>query len=240
MHKLIHSNKFAEFEEAYLRVRAIEKRLLSDDEVRLLPDSTNPRLKGEWLTRKHSFKVLQSFLKGKKGRLLDLGCGNGWMSHHLSKMGFNVSGLDTNLSELEQAERVFQNDPIDWFYADIFDFEPEENFDVIILSASLQYFIKPGQLFEKLFSIMNRGGHLIVMDTPIYQPSGIDAARERSSSYYHGLGEDDMIDRYHHHSFIEFKPFDFEYIYKPKNYIWRKLFKQSTFPIVRVINNLEN
>src|SRR5258708_4522573 len=80
--------------------------------------------------------------KHKPLRILEVGCGNGWLSAKLSNIpNTRVTGLDINQVEIEQAQRVFKIDNLDFIY-DSFNestFE-NENFDVIIFAASLQYF----------------------------------------------------------------------------------------------------
>lgn len=50
-------------------------------------------------------KKFVSLVKGKFGevRLLDIGCGDGWLSVYFSKQGFKVSGIDSSKTAIERA-----------------------------------------------------------------------------------------------------------------------------------------
>ncbi len=50
-------------------------------------------------------KLVQSL--GKSGTVLDLGCGNGSFSHELSKLGFEVYGIDRSASGIQIAREAF-------------------------------------------------------------------------------------------------------------------------------------
>src|SRR6478672_1922889 len=134
------------FEEKYISLRKKENRLYTDEQVKWLPeiDLSNPHYK-EWELRKESRNKLTKHLSSKKIKLniLEVGCGNGWLCHHLSKIpGSNVAGIDINQTELDQARRVFDHIAnIEFFYGGI-DSEKirPEKFDVIIFAASIQYF----------------------------------------------------------------------------------------------------
>src|SRR5574338_1504946 len=76
------------FEQLNLEVQKKEKRIYSDDELKLLPYASriNPH-KSEWDLRAKSFLRFKNYLSQKKSKLniLDIGCGNGWFVGQLSK-----------------------------------------------------------------------------------------------------------------------------------------------------------
>ncbi|HET7898410.1 MAG TPA: class I SAM-dependent methyltransferase, partial [Flavisolibacter sp.] len=133
------------FEERYLALRRREGRLYSNEEVALLPNirATHP-LKKEWAVRRKSCQRLVRFLKQKKRPLciLEVGCGNGWLCHQLSKIpSSSVTGIDVNETELDQARRVFPS--LRFIHADLNIATIQEQFDVIVFAASFQYFSLP-------------------------------------------------------------------------------------------------
>src|SRR6478672_8506579 len=101
------------FEEKYILLRRKEKRLYTDEQVKWLPEIevSHPHYK-EWQARKRSCNKLIQHLGSKRTELniLDVGCGNGWLCHRLSKIpGSSVVGIDINKIELDQAKRVFDH-----------------------------------------------------------------------------------------------------------------------------------
>jgi ubiquinone/menaquinone biosynthesis C-methylase UbiE len=136
----------AGFEQTYLALRLKERRMCSDSEVMFLPDITidNPHY-AEWQLRKESSARLIKYFEKKQKRfsLLEVGCGNGWLSHRLSSIaGCEVTGTDINLTELQQAERVFSNIPHLRFVYGCIESENlvAKKFDFIVFAASIQYF----------------------------------------------------------------------------------------------------
>src|SRR6478735_3527200 len=78
---------YREFEKAYLKIRKDEARVMSDEIVRNLPQipSNHPDY-DHWNIRRYNIKRFLTFLDGRKNlRILDVGCGNGFLSHLLSQ-----------------------------------------------------------------------------------------------------------------------------------------------------------
>src|SRR5947209_7985293 len=101
----------SDFEKAYISLRKSEGRLFADYEVLQLPDVSegHPYYK-EWHIRKRSSKRLFRHLQSlnKPLSILEVGCGNGWLSALLSQLaGSTITGIDINLFELDQAKKLF-------------------------------------------------------------------------------------------------------------------------------------
>lgn len=231
------------FETLYLQVRKKEKRLYSDDEVKLLPYASkrNPH-KNEWALRTKSFLRFKRYLSQKKSKLniLDLGCGNGWFTGQLAK-GFhhNYFCVDVDLSEIEQAARVFDNESITFIYADITETAlPTNTFDMVILNSALQYFPNVSSLMKELFFISKSYVEVHIIDTPFYNVSEIMQARNRTQKHYLSIGHPEMASKYYHHTIDEFKYLRFSSLYNPgslKNKLSNFIFeKDSPFPWIVV------
>jgi 2-polyprenyl-3-methyl-5-hydroxy-6-metoxy-1,4-benzoquinol methylase len=98
------------FEKNYIELRKKEKRVYSDDVVRNLPDYDEHSQKKEWMIRKITMTKLISYFseKDNKNLILELGCGNGWLSHQLAiSLKADIVGLDINEVELLQGARLF-------------------------------------------------------------------------------------------------------------------------------------
>ncbi len=231
------------FEKLYLQVRKKEKRIYSDDEIKLLPYASkiNPN-KAEWELRTNSFLRFKKYLSQKKTKLniLDLGCGNGWLTGQLAKeLDHNYFCVDVNLVELEQAARVVENGNIKFIYADIFSTSlPSNTFDIVIINSALQYFNNISALMKELFFISKTYGEIHIMDTPFYNVNEIMQAKNRTLKYYTSIGFPEMAGKYFHHTLDELKYLRHNYLYNPnsyKNKLAGYMFvKDSPFPWVVV------
>lgn len=194
-------------EELYLAVRTAENRVLDDEMVRQLPQTPSSYVHhNEWQIRAAGLKRFIAYLDKKFGEkklnILDVGCGNGWMSNNLHKHGHKVTGIDLNLAELEQAERVFgTSESMAWQYVDILnDDVTGAPFDIILFGASCQYFPDISVLTEASTKLLTKPGEIHLLDSFFYKDSELDAARSRTEQYYSQMGFPEMSEFYHHHS----------------------------------------
>ena len=235
--------KVSTFSGLYTELREKEGRLLQDDEVNFLPNTSknNPNKK-EWLIRKKSADRFINYLKYKKESIsiLDIGCGNGWFSNKMASLnkGISIVGLDINEMELEQAVRVFNSNNIEFVYGDLFEIDHifKNRFEIITLNASIQYFKDLNALLLKLRTFLSPNGEIHIIDTPFYQRSEIEDAKNRTQNYYRNMGTPEMSDHYYHHSIESVN--EFEILYHPNSTFLKKLgfVKDSPFMWLRYTN----
>ena len=223
--------------ERYHRVRLAEGRVYTQDTLRKLPEvSKDHPHRQEWLIRQKSAKLLCRYLQKKAGleAILDLGCGNGWMTHFLAKhLDCSVTGLDQNLPELQEAANVFSDcSRLQFGFGDIF--EPifgSASFDQIVLSSCIQYFPDKKKLLETLFGLLRKNGQIHIIDSPVYQENELEATKARSEAYYQKLGFPEMAKSYHPCTFDDLKPFYPHFQYRPTRFVqfgcrlWRRVFR---------------
>lgn len=230
------------FEKHYLKVRRKENRVYSDAEVRELPDTFFYNLhRQEWELRKKSLQRLVQYLKkrDKPARVLDLGCGNGWISGNLAKLQhLEITGLDVNLFELEQGARVFDFPNLKFAYGNIFeDILPLASFDYIILASAIQYFPNLPQLLNRCRQFLAQGGEIHILDSSLYQEKEVEEAQERTLKYYQSISCEEMAERYFHHLQTDIQAFDFSFLYRPGGFFSKLRGKQDApFPWIRIIN----
>jgi SAM-dependent methyltransferase len=209
-----------DFEKEYIAIRAKENRLYSDEIVSVLPEySGHPALEREWLARKSSTQKLLRYLDDKKPwrNFLELGCGNGWLSHQLVKTDSReVTSLDINRKELEQAARVFKHaENITFVYADIFTAPLGRGaFDCIVLGSCIQYFRDAPSLLNRLLDLLSENGEIHILDSPLYNNEDMPGAQARSREYFR-VQHPEMESFYFHHGWNIFDGLNFSVLAAP-------------------------
>ncbi len=191
-----------DFEQVYAAVRASEGRLLNDDAVARLPEGARLTQAAEWRVRALGCARLIDALReaGRPLRILEVGCGNGWLSARLHRAGHELLGIDPFTAELLQAARVFAAGPrfarADAFSASL----PPDTFDAVVFAASLPYFPDARAVLQRALELLAPGGRVHVLDSMLYaRASRAAEARERSARYYAHLGQPAMVAHYHAH-----------------------------------------
>jgi len=234
----IRSKISLQFEEIYLKVLRKENKIISDAEVRELPNTFFYNLhRQEWEMRANNHQRLMKYIKklGRPLKIMDLGCGNGWLSNHLAEItNTEVWGVDINLSSLQQARRVCTQNNVHIAYGDIFeDLFEAGTFDVIILNQTIEFFPNLTQLLNRSRHYLKPDGEIHIIDSPIYQEKELDSARQKTLQHFEVLGVPEMSVLYFHHSRTAIQSFDNQFMYKPSR--WFKG-KDSAYPWVRILN----
>lgn len=232
-------NAKPDFEDLYLTVRRKEGRFYTDEQVSRLPEieEIHPYFH-EWQMRARSSKRLINYLqkKNKPLSILEIGCGNGWLSAKLAEInGALVTGLDANKPEIEQARRVFKNSTARFVYSS---FNPESfgkfvKFDIIVFAASFQYFSSARDIIEEAGQLLNPGGEIHIIDTHFYDTEQAKLSASRSKNYYATMGVAEMAGHYFHHSLSCFDGFDHKAMFNPKNWL-NRITKKDVFYWIKI------
>jgi ubiquinone/menaquinone biosynthesis C-methylase UbiE len=110
-------------------------------------------------------KMAKNALAGiKSGKMLDVGCGTGYVMNIARKMGFDVAGIDPSEGMLEKAKIQF-NFTKELFQttADTLPF-PDNHFDFILASGSLAYVPKIAETAKEMARVLKPGGIIRVID----------------------------------------------------------------------------
>lgn len=230
------------FSECYIALREKEGRIYTDEEVKKLPsiNASHPHYK-EWVIRKRSAAKLLRYLKRKRSALdfLEVGCGNGWLANHLSAIRKgNVTGLDINSVELEQAKRVFGKIPDLYFInGDLrSSVLTDMNFDVIVFAASIQYFPSLKEILNVAMQHLTLQGEIHIIDTRFYQRGEIPLAKHQTSEYYNSLGFPEMAYHYFHHCINDLENFQHKMLYNPSSLLNKFSLIKNPFPWIVIKN----
>lgn len=99
-----------------------------------------------------------------QARVLDVGCGNGVISRHLGRLGFNVLGIDVSEKTIETARSLTKNLPNVQFMKKSAEelVASGEKYEVVICSEVLEHLHNPGSLLNVLYQSLADNGKLIV------------------------------------------------------------------------------
>lgn len=218
------------FEKLYIQLREKEGRIYTDEELLLLPAISPSHLHfKEWQIRRKSCAHLINYLSAKKISLdiLEIGCGNGWLSAKLSAIpSATVTGVDVNGCELEQAVRVFKQQKNLYFrYENILESTcDDQQFDIIVFAASIQYFPSLQKIIKKALSLLRLNGEIHIIDSSFYKNTEVCQARLRSREYFEKMSMPEMAKHYFHHGFNELNQFDYKILHNP-NFITHFILK---------------
>jgi 2-polyprenyl-3-methyl-5-hydroxy-6-metoxy-1,4-benzoquinol methylase len=115
-----------------------------------------------------SDKYIFSYLKNKKGKILDLGCGAGRNSVALAKMGFNLVSIDSQTKPLEvasdYAKKSHVEKSIKFIKKDITKLRNNELglFDYCILQEVIEHITDYQNAINFAYSSLRNGGVLIL------------------------------------------------------------------------------
>jgi SAM-dependent methyltransferase len=231
------------FEKKYIEIRTLESRLYTDDELIRLPDiePSHPHWK-EWRMRAQSLRRLTRYLGRRKTSLdiLEIGCGNGWLAHHLAEIpGARVTGVDINFTELQQAARIFSNDPnLRFIHGDIRSGILEDRrFDYIIFAAAIEHFPSLKKIIHFCLANLKGTGEIHIIDTAFCRPEEVKLEERRTKAYFSSFGYPEMADYYYHPTLADLRSFRYKMLYHPRFLRNRWFGRLNPHPWIRIKNN---
>lgn len=102
--------------------------------------------------------ALRDKIKDKKNaRILEVGCGMGYLTYSLIKDGYNATGLDISQNAVDEAIRNFGEH---YICADIFKFaeEHKDYYDIVIMTEVIEHVDSPVEFLLAGLQIVSGGG----------------------------------------------------------------------------------
>ena len=103
---------------------------------------------------------LMNFLNPKKGeRVLDLGCGTGYLTNLIASAGAVVTGIDKSQEMIEKAKNNYPE--LDFRVEDATDFSFDEKFDSVFSNATLHWIRNQEKLLICVYDALKKGGKFL-------------------------------------------------------------------------------
>lgn len=102
-------------------------------------------------------------------RILEVGCGTGSLSQHLARMGYRLTCVDLNESNLELIRRATAGLPVPaaTLRADMNELSPAEPQDAVVFFESLHHCLGHAALLERVKGWLAPGGRLVLGAEPV-------------------------------------------------------------------------
>ncbi|HYC66249.1 MAG TPA: methyltransferase domain-containing protein [Reyranellaceae bacterium] len=188
----------------YARHRESEGRRHSAEELLQLPYLRSGPLARQWSVRARSFEAFVDRVlrpeRERRGRpliLLDLGAGNGWLSHRAALDGDQAIAIDIRadcVDGLGAAEMLARRVPgrMECLQAS-FDALPlaDGSADIAVFNASLHYSTSLEATLAEAARVVRRGGRIVILDSPFYRDErdGLAMVAEKKAGAGDAFGE---------------------------------------------------
>jgi 2-polyprenyl-3-methyl-5-hydroxy-6-metoxy-1,4-benzoquinol methylase len=114
-------------------------------------------------------KELDALFRGRRARILDLGCGNGHVSACIAAMGHEVVGFDASPDGIEIAKKA--HPAVDFEVLSVYDDDLANklgaSFDAVVSLEVIEHLFYPKRLFEQARALLKPGGRLL-LSTPYH------------------------------------------------------------------------
>jgi SAM-dependent methyltransferase len=138
-------------------------------------------------------------------RIIDLGCGTGWLAHHLARRGHEVFAVDIVRSEavgLNAAEAFLRSGPpFERIWGEL-EHPPFQtgSMNAVICNASLHYSSDLAGTLQEVARILRPGGLFVVMNSPVHEDpaSASRAERDFRMRLLSDGASEDVASSYHH------------------------------------------
>lgn len=113
-------------------------------------------------SRKTILPFMKNYIKAGD-KVADIGCGDGYASYQLWRIGYEVVGLDISESMIEKAKARSEEECMSFVQGDIANLPfSNDSFDAVLAINSLEWTEVPAHSLEELRRVVKKGGYLCI------------------------------------------------------------------------------
>jgi len=144
--------------------------------------------KNLWNLDYFEFLVKHVWKMDKPIRILDMGCGMGYLGSVLLPLlpeGSTYTGIDIGEKLLDEAQAIFSNySNVDFILQDLNEYEPTEKYDLVICQCVLIHIPSPQSILDKMIKSVIPGGRVICIE-PNWVFTNLGVYRHKMEVYSH-------------------------------------------------------
>jgi SAM-dependent methyltransferase len=120
------------------------------------------------------YRYVRDYVRGFGGTVVDLGCGEGYLTYALRQAGIECIGADVSATAVTRARRRFGNP--DWFFtvADLADLAGFSGADLVVALELIEHVPEPVRLLSDAVALLKPTGR-VLMTTPNRDASSAEA-----------------------------------------------------------------
>ncbi|MCV7101823.1 class I SAM-dependent methyltransferase [Mycobacterium palustre] len=117
-----------------------------------------------WNINIHYDALLESKVPSGARRVLDVGCGDGFLAARLARRVQEVVAVDVDAPVLRRARDRFAATPVRWLHGDVMTADlPRAGFDAVLSNAALHHLDDTRAALKRLADLVGAGGRLEVV-----------------------------------------------------------------------------
>ncbi len=124
------------------------------------------------LTYAENFRLVRNSIPSQHLKILEIGCGTGFTSLELARLGHDVVGLDSDQEIIRIARRTMHTDPyqktrasLSYETADFSDWSDKSGtYDVVLFSRVLHDMPRPAKILSKARGLLKKGGRVVCLE----------------------------------------------------------------------------
>jgi SAM-dependent methyltransferase len=111
------------------------------------------------LSQRYTYTFTRSHL-APTSRVLEVGCGSGWLTLALSREGLNVTAIDVSKEAVREANSM----GIPAEVCDFLEFPVAERFSSVLFTRSIHHISPVAHAMDRVLQLLDRGGKVIIED----------------------------------------------------------------------------